>query len=196
LADGGVANRQGGGGFNMMKGPSLNAPWTERQEARGLHVGPVLSNVPGRTDNHSVKVPAGSYVLPSANIAFAGHGNTNAGMSIASRMFGQGPYGSGSTMKMGSHNNMPRPPRIAPTPGIANLAAGGYTYSDGGARGVDQFEPVDVDIAGGEYVIPPQEIIRRWGNLKNGHAVLDQFVMDQRKKEMATTKALPPPAKE
>ena len=96
----------------------------------------------------------------------------------------------------GGHGNMPHPPKINAGPGIANLATGGYTYSEGGARVGDGFEPVPVDISGGEYVIPPQEIIRRWGSLKNGHAVLDQFVMDQRKKEIATQKALPPPAKE
>jgi hypothetical protein len=198
LADGGVANRAGGGGFNMKSGPSITAPWEERGAARNLHVGPVLSNVLGRTDAHQVKVPAGSYVLPSTTISSFGHGNTLAGASLASKMFGM-PYGGGSDMKIGGgHGNMPKPPKIAAGPGIANLATGGYTYSEGGSRG-ERYAPdelVPVDIAGGEHVIEPAEIIRRWGSLKNGHAVLDQFVMDQRKKEIATQKALPPPAKE
>lgn len=197
LAEGGVANRAGGGGFNMFQGPALTAPWQERQEARGLHVGPVLSNVPGRTDSHQVKVPAGAYVVPASSISAFGHGNTLAGMSIASKMFGM-PYGGGPSMKIGGgHSNMPKPPRISSGPGIANLSTGG-TYSEGGSRG-EGYAPDDlvpVDIAGGEHVIEPAEIIRRWGSLKNGHAVLDQFIMDERKKDIKTLRDLPPPAKE
>lgn len=194
LKDGGIANRAGGGGFNMSSGPALTAPWTERNEARALHVGPVLSNVPGRTDNHQVKVPAGSYVLPAAHVSSMGEGNTLAGTSIASKMF-SGPYGAGAP-KIGGHGHMPSPPKIAAGPGIANLSTGGYTYSEGGARGEGHHEPVPVDISGGEFVIHPDEIIRRWGSLKNGHAVLDKFVMNERGKERKTLKALPPPAKE
>ena len=173
------------GGFAMQKAPSLNPTWETRQEARALHVGPVLSAVPGRQDNHAVKVPAGSYVLPAAHIASLGQGNSNAGLSIASRMFG-GPYGTGA-MKMG-HGSLPHAPK--PFTGFAD---GGY--SEGGARGTGQFQPTPVNISGGEFVIPPEAIIRRYGSLKKGHAILDAWVMSRRKKEIETLKKLPPPAK-
>jgi hypothetical protein len=180
--NGPVAKMAGGGGFNMSQGPSLTAPWTERMEARGLHVGPVLSNVPGRTDNHQVKVPAGSYVLPAQHIASLGHGNTNAGMSIASKMF-SGPYGMGG-MSMGHGPGAPKPPKAL------------TSFSEGGARGTDSgTELVPVNISGGEFVIHPNAIIRRFGNLKRGHAILDKWIMDTRKKEIETQKNLPPPAK-
>lgn len=184
LARGGVAERASGG-FNMSKGPNLTPSWEQRQEARGLHIGPVLSSVPGRTDSHQVKVPAGSYVLPSAHVASMGQGNTMAGMSIASKMF-SGPYGTGIP-KLG-HGSLPRPPKP-----MTAFASGGY--SEGGARGTGHYEPVPVNIAGGEYVIPPWEIIRKYGSLKHGHAILDKWVLDARKKEIHTLKKLPPPAK-
>jgi hypothetical protein len=178
----GVANKAGGGGFNMSSGPSLTAPWTERQEARGLHVGPVLSSVPGRTDNHQVKVPAGSYVLPAQHVASMGQGNSNAGLSIASKMFG-GPYGTSAMRMGGGHSMMPHPPKAF------------TNFSEGGARGTDSgMELVPVNISGGEYVVPPQAIIKRYGSLKAGHAILDKWVMDTRKKEIETQKKLPPPA--
>jgi hypothetical protein len=174
------------GGVNVAKGPSLSAPWYGRQEARAMHIGPVLSAVPGRTDNHAVKVPAGAYILPAAHIASIGEGNTNAGLSIASKMF-SGPYGT-SAMKMG-HGSLPKPPKP-----FTSFADGGH--SDGGSRGTNQFEPTPVNISGGEFVIPPQAIIARYGSLKRGHAILDKWVMETRKKEIETQKKLPPPAKD
>jgi hypothetical protein len=186
FARGGVP-KLAGGGFNMSQGPNLMPSWEERGAARSLHVGPVLSAVPGRVDNHAVKVPSGSYVLPSSHLAALGQGNSIAGMSIASRMFGSGPYGTGLP-KMG-HGSLPRPPKP-----MTAFADGG-SYSDGGARGTHQFTPTPVDISGGEFVVTPQEIVRRWGSLKKGHAALDAWVMSTRKKEIKTLRGLPPPVK-
>ena len=57
------------------------------------HVGPISSSVPGRTDNHAMSVPAGSYVLPADHISSLGQGNTAAGMEVVGAMFGpEGPY--------------------------------------------------------------------------------------------------------
>jgi hypothetical protein len=90
--------------------------------------------------------------------------------------------------KIGRGSGPPKPP----TP---------FKFSDGGsdsggAHGADETGvPVDVALSGGEYVIEPSQIIKRWGNLKNGHAVLDAFVMANRKNEIQTLKKLPPPAK-
>lgn len=180
MANGGALHRAGGG-FNMSKAPNLAPPWQTKSQDRQLHIGPVLSNVPGRTDNHRVKVPSGSYVLPAQHIASMGQGNSVAGLDLAHSMF-SGPYGA-SAGKIGHGAGAPRPPRM-----MKGLA-------DGGAPEPDYGQPVDVDISGGEYVIPPGAIIHRFGNLDDGHKALDKWVMETRKKEIATQKKLPPPAK-
>ena len=185
LADGGVANRAPGGlAFPTPKMPTGQAPWTVRNEARPVHVGPIVSAVPGRTDNHAVKVPAGSYVLPAAHVASMGSGNSMAGLSIASKMF-SGPYGTPAPKMGGGHGMMPHAPKAA-------------TFSDGGARGsmAHEHEMVPVNLSGGEFVIPPASIIHRFGSLENGHKILDKWVMHERKKEIELQKRLPPPAKE
>lgn len=173
-AGGGLARAQGG--MNMAKAPNLNASWQTRAEDRRLHVGPILSAVMGRTDNHRAQVPSGSYVLPAAHIASMGHGNSIAGLSLAQSMFG-GPYGMAAP-RMARGSTMPRLRRFA----------------DGGTPQESYGQPVDVDLSGGEYVIPPEAIIARYGNLKDGHRILDAWVMDARKREIATQKKLPPPA--
>jgi hypothetical protein len=190
LARGGTPHRAFGG-MNMAKGPSLNPSWAEKQEARGMmHTGPIMSTVPGRTDNHHMFVPSGSYVLPAQHIASMGQGNSMAGMSLAHSIFGPGgPYGS-SSMRVAHGRGAPR----VAAPHLMKLANGGT--SEGGARGEDHGEPVEVMLSGGEYVIAPS-VVRKigHGNLKNGHSILDAYVMATRKKEIATQKKLPPPAK-
>lgn len=52
-----------------------------------IHVGPIDSAVPGRTDKHNMNVESGSYVLPSETISHLGENNTEAGYEIAKRMF-------------------------------------------------------------------------------------------------------------
>lgn len=180
MANGGALPRAAGGP-DMSKSPNLSTPWQTKGADRRLHVGPVLSNVPGRTDNHRVKVPSGSYVLPAQHVASIGQGNSIAGLSLAQSMFG-GPYGA-SPGKIGHGSGAPRPPRMK------GLADGGEPPQQ------DYGQPVDVDISGGEYVVPPEAIIHRYGDLETGHKILDAWIMDTRKKEIATQKKLPPPAK-
>ena len=172
LNTGGVANLAVGG-FDMAKKANLKPPPYQRQEVRNLHVGPVLSTVPGRVDNHAIKVPSSSFVLPAAHVSALGQGNTNAGMAIVSRMFGMG-----HRLMQGSG------------------AHGGMSYaSEGGARGADGHGPVAVNVSGGEIIIPPELIIRKFGSLKRGHAILDAWIMHTRRKEIKTLRKLPPPAK-
>lgn len=180
MANGGALPRAAGG-LNMAKAPHLSPPWQTKSQDRQLHIGPVLSNVPGRTDSHRVKVPSGSYVLPAAHVSSMGQGNTVAGLSLASSMFGGGPYGT-SAGRIARGPGAPKPPRMR---GLA----------DGGSPDLDYGQPVDVDISGGEYVIPPQAIIDRYGDLDTGHKILDAWVIAARKKEVDTLKRLPPPAK-
>lgn len=174
MASGGALERAGGG-FSMQKAPSLSPSWQTKSEDRRLHVGPVLSNVPGRTDNHQVRVPSSSYVLPAAHISSLGQGNTLAGMSMVTKMFGN-----------------PGMPRIVHGPGAPKPRMRGL--ADGGSPEQGYGEPISCDISGGEYVLSPEQIINRFGDIDTGHKALDRWVMETRKKEIATQRRLPPPA--
>ena len=177
LNTGGVANLAVGG-FDVAKKANLKPPPYQRQEIRSMHVGPILSHVPGMSDNHAVKVPSGAYILPASHIAALGKGNTNAGMAVAARMFGMGHR----LMQSGMSGSR------------SSLATGG-TYSEGGARGDPRFPATNVNLSGGEFAIDPASIIRKFGSLKKGHAALDAWVMATRAAELKRLKKLPAPAK-
>jgi len=53
-----------------------------------IHVGPIHSNVAGRTDHLPINVPSGAYVIPADIISAMGEGNTMAGFQIANEVFG------------------------------------------------------------------------------------------------------------
>lgn len=186
MANGGALHRASGG-MNMATGPNLSAPWQTKNEARQMRIGPILSAVPGRTDNHKSVVHSGSYILPAAHVSSIGSGNTNAGFAVLGHMFGTGPYGAG-TMGMTRGRGVPPPPKM-----MKGLAAGGN--AEGGDDHPDNFAPVDVDLSGGEYSLPPWVIIQKFGSLKRGHKILDDWVMSTRAKEIKTLRKLPPPAK-
>lgn len=54
---------------------------------------------------------------------------------------------------------------------------------------------VPIDAAGGEYVIPPEAIVAKFGDLNHGHRILDAWVKTQREHHVKTLKKLPGPAK-
>jgi len=56
-------------------------------------VGPIHSNVAGRTDHLPINVPSGSYVIPADIISGFGEGNTMAGFQIANNVFGKQSLG-------------------------------------------------------------------------------------------------------
>ena len=146
-----------------------------------IHIGPIKSAVPGRTDNHPLHVPSGSYVLPADHVSSLGQGNTEAGMKVVHRMFGAGGrFGAVSGALPGM------------SPGLPHLPA----MSDrGGARGEGP-GAVPIMAAGGEYVISPQAVARvGGGDLKRGHAILDKWVIENRKHHVKTLQKLPGPAK-
>lgn len=162
------------------------ASWQVRQEARGLtHSGPILSAVAGRTDHHPMSVASGSYVLPSEHVASLGQGNTMSGMAVLSHMFGSsGPYGVGRNPAIKAGSGAPR------VPPVKTLASGGG--KEGGAPG----EPTKILAAGGEFVVPPSTVqMIGGGDIKHGHAILDAWVLANRKKHISTLKRLPGPAK-
>lgn len=54
-----------------------------------IHVGPIHSNVAGRTDHLPINVPSGAYVIPADIISAMGEGNTMAGFRAANKVFGE-----------------------------------------------------------------------------------------------------------
>lgn len=52
-----------------------------------VHVGPIHSDVAGRTDHLPVNVPSGSYVIPADIVSAMGEGNTMAGFKAAGIIF-------------------------------------------------------------------------------------------------------------
>jgi len=54
-----------------------------------IHVGPIHSNVAGRTDHLPINVPSGAYVIPADIISGMGEGNTMAGFQAANSVFGR-----------------------------------------------------------------------------------------------------------
>jgi hypothetical protein len=176
------------GGFSMAKAPHLSTPWFSRQQARPLHTGPVLSSVPGRTDHHPVRVPSGSYVIPADVVSGRGQGNTIAGTQALQRMFKMGPFGS-SIPKLG-HGSLPKPPK-PPKP----FASGGLADQPDEDDRVG--EPVPVNIAGGEVVVPPQHLLEVvHPDLETAHKIMDAWILHERSKLIKTLKKLPGPAKD
>jgi hypothetical protein len=206
----------------MIQKPNMNnMNWQMRQEARNmLHSGPVNSIVPGRTDRHNVHVASGSYVMPADAVSHLGQNNTKAGQTILGHMFGHaGPYGAGtpqmkhgSTMPHGTGKqvSIPGPSKTVSkgvggfSPGAESLegasdGGGGDTMAAdnrGGGQGDRTGEPVPVVVAGGEFTITPEAVAKLGGgDVKRGHRILDKWVMELRKKHIATLKGLPPPVK-
>lgn len=170
--------------------PALSPGFVLRQEARGMHQGPILSSVAGRTDHHPLNVAAGSYVLPADHVSSLGQGNTANGMAVLNRMFGSssGPYGVGRNMPIKGGAGAPRPPAMPKADGGAS--------DTGGARGEGVGHAVPINAAGGEYVVPPEVVTQiGHGNIKHGHAILDHWVVSNRKQHQKTLANLPGPAK-
>ena len=186
----------GGGPIGIASGRAMGGPpsnpmasWSEHQEARSLMHGPIMSSVPGRTDAHHAAVPSGSYVVPADIVSGRGQGNTAAGMNVLQHMFRMGPYGSApGTIKSGS--TMPKPTGMRPMK-MSALASGG------GKNGTHVGKPVPVNLAGGELVIPPEKLMEVvHPNLKHAHAIMDAWVLKERKKLRKTLAKLPGPARD
>ncbi len=138
-----------------------------------------LFNAPtgGRTDVlHSI-VPVGAYVMPADVVSGLGEGNTQAGANIIHKMMSTAPYG-GTLPKGGKGMGIPKAPgKFKPA-----------KFADGG-----EAEHVPIIAAGGEFLIHPEQIKAKFGDLNKGHKALDHFVITQRKKLIKTLKKLPGP---
>ena len=68
----------------------------KRAAGGGVHEGPIVSSVPGRTDHVPMNVAAGSYVIPAESVSHLGQNNTMAGLKKLDQMFGRNSkYGGG-----------------------------------------------------------------------------------------------------
>jgi hypothetical protein len=145
-----------------------------RADGGAMHVGPINSTVPGRSDKHDMDVPSGSYVLPAECVSNLGENNTNAGMAKLHQVLS------------GSQDSIRRFFGATPPSG---RAMGGRKEHDG--------TPVPIRAAGGEFVMPPHVVsIIGYGDVKHGHSTLDKWVMSKRKEHVKTLKGLAPPAKD
>ena len=145
------------------------------KQPMALHVGPIHSSVAGRTDHLPVHLPSDSYVLPADIVSALGEGNTVNGFQRIRRMFAGTPYGVKSTTPYGQ---------------------GETPYGQGKADG-GEITGVPVVVAGGEYVLKPEEVqFAGDGDVKRGHRVLDDFVKEYRAKTIDTLKKLPGPKKD
>jgi hypothetical protein len=67
-----------------------------------------------------------------------------------------------------------------------------WGFADGGAT-----DGVPIVAAGGEYVIPPEDVVHiGGGDMDHGHKVLDAFVKKMRQKTIKTLQGLPGPKKD
>lgn len=145
-----------------------------------VHKGPIHSSVAGRTDHLPMHVASGSYVIPADIISALGEGNSMAGFKVAQSIFSvKGPYGQSTGAMPYGGGAMPYG---QPAP---HKAEGGET------------DAVPIVAAGGEYVIPPEDVTHiGGGSLDDGHKILDAFVKKMRKKTIRTLQALPGPKKD
>jgi len=222
--------RAGGGSIeHLAHGGSLT------QASAPAQFGLVDSDIPGRTDRHNMDLPSGSYVLPADVVSGLGEGNSLAGAALIDRMFKSGPYGIPLPHGHGAQRNtIPEgksyvaPPRaITPlnaSPLPSTIGSGGMlpastpsdagtdapVASDGLATGGTP-DRVPVVVAGGEYILHPDQIAyhpmlgglhsddhdpkHREVALSRGHEALDSFVKARRARDIRTLKSLPGPQK-
>lgn len=152
-------------------------PWQERASGRALvHAGMIKSPVPGRTDKLPISVGGGAYVLPADHVAALGQNNSMAGGNILDSMFKMGHFGAPRSTK-------PRMPRF----GLRRKM-----FAEGGAP--DNGKPVQIIAAGGEYVVPPEVVAEiGGGDMDKGHAALDRWVKQTRRRHIKTLRKLKPP---
>lgn len=154
-----------------------------RNRAAGGQVfeGPIVSDVPGRTDDHPMAVAAGSYVIPAEGVSNLGENNTLAGLARLRKIGAPGlrkmvHTAPGARALMGRHRRR---------------AAGGRTPQ------IQTGEPIEINAAGGEHVLTPEEVgVIGDGDVVLGHALLDNWVMQSRKNHIRTLSKLPPPARD
>ena len=158
----------------------------------------IKSTVPGRTDKHNIRVYAGSYVIPADIVAGLGQGNSLAGSHAIHLTYDNGPWGH-------SKNYLTKTPVAQHSPEDSDRFVAEGAAAD--ARG----NTVPVVVAGGEDILTPWVIMHhhllggldpRDNDQKHlkmalqiGHEALDEWVVDERKKQVKEISKLPGPVK-
>ena len=200
--NGGFVGRAPGGALS----PTIPTPGMLPKKKKSFKGGFLNSPVPGRTDKLNMNVPSGSYVVPSSVVSALGQDNSMAGGKVLDSMFTTGPAGA----KLAS--------RRAYKSGAARLEKRGF--ADGGMpMAIEEEAPEDdmampsmemeepeleeegddpdvpVIAAGGEYIVPPEALMAKFGDLDLAHKIMDKFVEETRKKHIKTLQKLPGPVK-
>lgn len=197
-----LAQNPGGGG--MRRGGRLadggqppSAPWFVRSEARGMdHPSGLVHGIgPGRTDTVPLSVAAGSHVIPADVVAGVGQGNTLAGAHALGMAMKTGPGGISLPSGPSHHQAMPRPPRMP------HMANGGDPQFEGHAIKIAKGDVpehaggVPCIVAGGEWILKPDEVQRVRHGGKVGHEAVDAWILERRAKDVKKLKSLPGPVK-
>jgi hypothetical protein len=149
---------------------------------RIVHHGPINVAIPGRTDRLPVHVYSGAYVLPADIVSGLGEGNTLAGNRVIEKMLLDGSLSGKSSG--GSAVALQHAQKLKDKYGIKG------PYHEGDAL-------VPVIVAGGEYIIHPDQVAEIGeGDMDKGHAVLDAFVVSQRRALRKKLAKLPGPARD
>ena len=152
-----------------------------RADGGPVHVGPIVSEVPGRTDNHPMAVAAGSYVIPAEGVSHLGENNTLAGLAHLRKI------GAAGIRKL-----------VRSASGASNIVSKHRRRAAGGrTQETSTGHPIEINAAGGEHVLSPEDVkVIGDGDVILGHALLDNWVMQNRKKHINTLRKLAPPAKD
>ena len=179
---GGILRRDMGGGMSMSQ---ADPTWARAEQAGENHASGYLSgDTFGRADSLKATAPGGAYVSPADVISSRGEGNSEAGARVMDMIMASGPYGT-PMPHHGGRASLPRAP--AAPQARENVAKGGNIQGPTGST--------PVMLSHGEYVVHPEHIAHKFGDLKTGHKALDQFVEAERARHIATLKKLPGPVK-
>jgi hypothetical protein len=176
----------------------------EGNSMAGFKVAKNIFSAPGPYGQSAESLPYGAsgmpYGVPAPKKA-AGGAAPNVGYEIMKKLAFSGS---------GNGTSLAAPAPAAAKPSLSGIMGGRpqapaakgelndmYTpyssgYADGGAT-----DAVPIVAAGGEYVIPPEDVMHLGsGDIDHGHKILDVFVKKMREKTIKTLQGLPGPKKD
>jgi hypothetical protein len=177
----------------------------EGNSMAGFKVAKNIFSAPGPYGQSAESLPYGASGMPYGVPAPKKAGGGDVGYEIVKKM----AIGPGS----GNGTSLAAPAPAAAKPSFGDIMTGGasrqpgpapktelndmYTpysreYASGGAT-----DAVPIVAAGGEYVIPPEDVMHLGGgDIDHGHKILDVFVKKMREKTIKTLQGLPGPKKD